>query len=58
MDVRCLSVPEKICTFADVEIRLFPSAPKTMKKNIWQTIAEILRFVAALLAGYAGSTLN
>ena len=58
MHVRCLSVPKIICTFADVEIRLIPSTPETMKKNIWQTIAEILRFVAALLAGYAGSTLN
>lgn len=28
-----------------------------MKKNIWQTVAEILRIIAALLAGYTGGTI-
>lgn len=34
-----------------------PKHRTIMKKIIWQTIAEILRIVAALLAGYTGGTI-
>lgn len=34
-----------------------PLNPKIMKKKTIQTIVEILRFIAALLAGYVGATL-
>ena len=34
-----------------------PLNPGNMKKNIWQAVAEILRIIAALLAGWAGSTI-
>lgn len=29
-----------------------------MSKKFWQTLAEILRLIAALLAGYSGSLIN
>ena len=34
-----------------------PLNPKIMKSKTIQTIVEILRFIAALLAGYVGATL-
>lgn len=34
-----------------------PINPEIMKNKTIQTIVEILRFVAALLAGYVGATL-
>lgn len=35
----------------------FPLNPKIMKNITIQTIVEIRRFIAALLAGYVGATL-
>lgn len=49
--VRCLSVSKLICTFADVKPSL-----SSMNKKIINTIIEVLRFVAALLAGYVGGS--
>ena len=34
-----------------------PLLIEAMKKNVLQTIVEIIRLVAALLAGYCGATL-
>lgn len=34
-----------------------PKHVQIMKKKFWYTLAEILRLLAALLAGYTGATL-
>ena len=35
----------------------YPKKVASMKKNFWSYLAEIFRFLAALLAGYTGASL-
>lgn len=56
INLRCLSVQTFFCNFADVEIRLLLNHTPMSKKTL-QFLAEILRLLAALLAGYGGASL-
>lgn len=55
MYLRCLSDSKKICSFADVKLSFLINTAMN-KSKIWQAVAEVLRILAALIAGYAGGT--
>lgn len=56
LPLRSCAIPIFFCTFANVgeRLRVNPSNPLPMKKNVWATIAEILRIAAAIIAGAIG----